>query len=219
VNQKEVWRAPHPRTGSGGVLTTAGNLVFEGSIGSTFAAYRADTGEKVWEMPVQQVPIAAPISYAIDGVQYIAVNAGYGGGIAHGPVTNDSLLQITDYGRLLVFKLGGTAKLPPVVEVKATLEPPPNLGGSNFELQKGGELFAQNCQGCHGENARGGIKDLRRMSAQTHADFQNIVIGGARKDRGMASFADILSKEDAELIHKYIVVRINEDWTDLKNGK
>jgi quinohemoprotein ethanol dehydrogenase len=219
VNQKEVWRAPHGRTGSGGVLTTAGNLVFEGTIGSTFAAYRADTGEKVWEMPVQQVPIAGPISYAIDGVQYIAVNAGYGGGIAHGPVNNDALLQITDYGRLLVFKLGGATKLPPVVEVKATLDPPPNLGGSNYELQKGGELYALNCQGCHGENARGGIKDLRRMSAQTHADFQNIVIGGARKERGMASFADILGKDDAELIHKYIVVRINEDWTDLKNGK
>ena len=65
------------------MLVTAGNLVFQGTIGTTFAAYRADTGEKVWEMPVQQVPIAAPITYEVDGEQYIAVNAGWGGGLAH----------------------------------------------------------------------------------------------------------------------------------------
>jgi quinohemoprotein ethanol dehydrogenase len=219
VKQKQVWRAPYSRTGSGGVLTTAGNLVFQGTIGSTFAAYDARTGAKLWEMPAQQVPIAAPITYMVDGVQYVAVNAGYGGGINHGPVTDDSQLQITDYGRLLVYKLGGAAKLPPVVFVKATIDPPPNIRGSNFELQKGGEIYAKNCSGCHGDNARGGIKDLRRMSAQTHAEFFDIVLGGKRKEKGMASFADVLTRQDAELIQKFLIARINEDWTDLKNGK
>jgi quinohemoprotein ethanol dehydrogenase len=170
-------------------------------------------------MPAQQVPIAAPITYMLDGVQYIAVNAGFGGGIAHGPVTDDSQLQINDYGRLLVFKLGGTAKLPKVVFKPAVLDPPPDIRGSNLELQLGGELYAKNCQGCHGDNARGGIKDLRRMSKQTHAEFFDIVLGGKRADKGMANFSDILSRKDAELIQKFLIARINEDWTDLKNGK
>ncbi len=80
VAQKERWRVPYPVRGSGGLLATAGNLVFEGTSNGTFAAYRADTGEKLWEMPVQQVAIAAPITYRIGGEQYIAVNAGWGGG-------------------------------------------------------------------------------------------------------------------------------------------
>jgi quinohemoprotein ethanol dehydrogenase len=165
------------------------------------------------------VPIAAPITYMLDGVQYVAINAGYGGGINHGPVTDDSQLQIADYGRLLVYKLNGKAKLPPVVQVKATLDPPPDIRGSNLELQEGSNLYAKNCQGCHGDNVRGGIKDLRRMSKQTHAEFFDIVLGGKRAANGMASFADILSRKDAELIQKFIIARINEDWTDLKNGK
>ncbi|MEO6041782.1 MAG: PQQ-dependent dehydrogenase, methanol/ethanol family, partial [Croceibacterium sp.] len=110
ARQREVWRVPSPQKGSGGVLVTAGNLVFEGTIGTTFAAYRADTGARVWDMPVQNVPIAAPISYAIGGVQYIAVNAGWGGGLAHVERSNYAQLFLGK-PRLLVFKLGGTAKL------------------------------------------------------------------------------------------------------------
>ena len=83
VTQKEVWRGPVGKKGSGGVLATAGNLVFEGTIGTSFAAYRASDGKQLWELPVQNVPIAAPITYMLDGEQYIAVNAGWGGGLAH----------------------------------------------------------------------------------------------------------------------------------------
>ena len=218
IRQKEAWRVAYPRNGSGGVLATAGGLVFEGTINATFAAYDAKTGAKVWDMPVQQVPIAAPIAYRIDGEQYIAVNAGYAGS-AHQAATNDSLLQISDYGRLLVFKLGGDAKLPKVVASKVVLEEPPPLNGSRDEVRLGGEIYGAHCSSCHGEEARGGVKDLRRMSSQTHASFNDIVLGGARKDRGMASFGDILSKTDADNLHKYIVARINEDWADLKSGK
>ncbi len=214
VTEKEVWRTPDEQKGSGGVLATAGNLVLQGNINTTFAAYRADTGEKVWQMPVQQVPIAAPITYMVDGVQYIAVNAGWGGGLAHVERSNYSKLFIGK-PRLLVFKLGGTAKLPPLPKESMAvpeLSPPPKLTASADVVAQGEQLYAAHCALCHGAEARGGVKDLRHMSPQTHADFLAIVLGGKRAANGMASFADTLSPDQAKAIHQYLIARANQDW-------
>ena len=214
VRQREAWRVPSPQKGSGGVLVTAGNLVFEGTIGTTFAAYRADTGEKLWEMPVQNVPISAPITYTVDGEQYVAVNAGWGGGLAH--VERSAYRQLfLGRPRLLVFKLGGTARLPPMPAasmVVPELSPPPAFTGTAEQVGLGEQLYASNCALCHGTGARGGVKDLRHMSPQTHAAFLDIVLRGARAQNGMASFADVLSPEQAEAIHQYLISRANADW-------
>ena len=214
VKRREAWRTPDEKKGSGGVLATGGNLVFQGKIGQTFAAYRADTGEKLWEMPVQQVPIAAPITYMIDGVQYVAVNAGWGGGLAHVERAAYSDL-VLGKPRLLVFRLGGTAKLPPMpAESFAVpeLSPPPSLEASPETVARGERLYAANCALCHGTGARGGIKDLRHMSPATHDDFLAIVLGGKRARQGMASFADVLGESEAQAIHAYLIARANEDW-------
>jgi quinohemoprotein ethanol dehydrogenase len=218
VKQKEVWRVPYKRGANGGVLATAGGLVFEGTSAGTFAAYDDRSGSKLWEMPVQQVPISGPISYSLDGVQYVAVNAGFGGGLAHDNVSFGEM-HISDYGRLLVFKLDGKVKLPALVERPSAIAPPPKLAYTMGEVKSGEALFDTNCAVCHGDNARGGVKDLRKMSPHTHAEFFDIVLGGKRAQNGMANFSDKLSHKDAELIHKYIVARINEDWADLKSGK
>lgn len=218
VRQKEAWRVPYGRGANGGVLATAGGLVFEGTSGGTFAAYDDTTGRKLWEMPVQQVPISGPITYMLDGVQYVAVNAGFGGGLAHDNLTGGDM-PISDYGRLLVFRLDGKAKLPELEVVESVLAPPPGIAYTMGDVQKGEALFAVNCAICHGENARGGIKDLRRMSPRTHAEFFEIVLGGKRSQNGMASFEDTLSRADAELIQKYLIARINEDWPELKRGE
>ena len=218
VTQRDVWRTPDEQKGSGGVLATAGNLVFQGNIATTFTAYRATTGEKLWQMPVQQVPIAAPITYQVDGVQYVAVNAGWGGGLAHVERSNYTRLFIGK-PRLLVFKLGGTAKLPPMPAesmVVPELSPPPKLTGSPETVSEGEQLYADNCAPCHGAAARGGVKDLRHMSPDTHAAFLDIVLGGKRAANGMASFADVLTKDQAEAIHQYLIARANEDWDNSK---
>ena len=214
VKQKEVWRVDFPRNGSGGVLATAGNLVFEGTINKTLEAYRATDGKKLWEGPAQNVGIAAPITYAIDGEQYVALNVGWGGGLAH--VESFRFKDLTlSKSRLLVFKIGGTATLPPYDDRPSTLIPPPPVTASANEVAAGEALFSKNCAICHGAEARGGIKDLRQMSPETHAQFLDIVIGGARSSKGMASFADVLTKADAELIHGYIIKRANQDWTQM----
>jgi quinohemoprotein ethanol dehydrogenase len=217
VNQKEAWRVPYKRAGSGGTLTTAGNLVFQGTSDATLAAYDARNGKKLWEMPIQQSPIAAPISYEVDGVQYIAINAGFGGGLAHDNLNaSEPGMQLYDYGRLLVFKLDGKAKLPDFKPVKAVLEPPPRIPHSNGDVREGLDIYNANCAGCHGANARGGVKDLRRMSSQTHKDFFDIVLRGKRAQNGMPNFGDKLTQRDAEFIQKYLVARIEDDWIELK---
>ncbi len=216
VTQTERWRIPYAQKGSGGVLATGGNLVFQGTIGTTFAAYRADTGEKVWEMPVQNVPIAAPITYMVDGVQYVAVNAGWGGGLAHVERANFDALRL-GRPRLLVFRLGGTAQLPPMPAeslVVPELSPPPPLTASADVVARGEGLFGANCAICHGNAARGGVKDLRHMSPATHAAFADIVLRGSRAANGMASFGDVLSADEAEAIHHYLIARANQDWAD-----
>jgi hypothetical protein len=73
VNQKEVWRVNYLGPWNSGVLTTAGNLVVQGNAAGDFAAYRADNGQKLWSMSAQTPVIAAPVTYTVDGEQYIAV--------------------------------------------------------------------------------------------------------------------------------------------------
>ncbi|MEO6186403.1 MAG: PQQ-dependent dehydrogenase, methanol/ethanol family, partial [Steroidobacteraceae bacterium] len=106
VKQEIRWRVPLPRHGNGGVLTTAGNLVFEGTTKQTLAAFRATDGALLWEMPVQSAPVSGPITYEMDGVQYVAVNAGWGGGAAQIERGAGTAMNRAS-ARLIVVKLGG----------------------------------------------------------------------------------------------------------------
>jgi quinohemoprotein ethanol dehydrogenase len=210
IEQKEAWRVPLPRHGNGGVLTTAGNLVIEGTTRQTFAIFRATDGKPLWEMPVQSAPVAGPITFLANGEQYIAVNAGWGGGAAVVERGQGTELHRAP-ARLLVFKLGGKAQLPPLPPPTPVPNPPP-LRASEDEVQRGAVLFAQTCAQCHGQLAVGGVKDLRFMTQETHAQFNDIVLKGTRVDKGMASFASLLKPEDVEAIHAYVIARANEDW-------
>jgi len=212
VHQKEVFRIPYPYPGSGGVLTTAGNLLMQGTIEKNFAIYRADNGQKLWEMPVQNVSAPGPITYMVDGEQYIAMNVGWIGQPVAGLNKIPGGFQ-TSTGRLLVFKLGGTAKLPPMPPA-SKLPPPPRLTATEDVVREGAKLYADTCSSCHGKDANGGVKDLRYMSPETHEAFLDIVLRGIRSEQGMASFADILTKEQAEAIHAYLIARANEEWAD-----
>ena len=112
VTQKEVWRVPYPGPWNGGVLSTAGDLVFEGAATGFIHAYRASDGEKLWEFPAQTGVVAPPMSYEIDGEQYITVMAGWGGifPLISGPSSWASGEPI-NRSRVLTFKLGGKSKI------------------------------------------------------------------------------------------------------------
>jgi quinohemoprotein ethanol dehydrogenase len=212
ATQTEAFRVPYPYPGNGGVLTTAGNLLVEGTIEKNVAVYRADNGKLLWSMPVDNVALAGPITYSVGGVQYIAVNAGWTGSPVNG-LTKIAGGFRTSQSRLLVFKLGGTATLPPMPP-PSKVAPPPPLRASEAQVREGQALYAQTCRTCHGENAKGGVKDLRFMSPETHKSFADIVLGGIRADKGMASFKDLLSPAQAEAIHAYLIARANEDSSD-----
>jgi quinohemoprotein ethanol dehydrogenase len=81
-------------------------------------------------------------------------------------------------------------------------------------IAEGARLYADTCSTCHGKDANGGVKDLRYMSKDTHEAFLDIVLRGIRAEGGMASFADILTTDQAEAIHQYLIARANEEWAD-----
>ena len=208
--QSEAWRVPYAHPGSGGVLATAGNLLIQGTIDKTLAIYRADNGKKLWEMNIDQAPVAGPITYMVDGEQYIAINAGWGGS----PVYNLGPFQ-TSTAKLLVFKLGAKGVTLPPPPPPSALPRPPALRASEAQVGEGRALYAETCNRCHGDNAIGGVKDLRFMTPETHAQFNDIVLRGIRADRGMASFADVLTTSEVEAIHAYLIARGNEDYQDM----
>jgi quinohemoprotein ethanol dehydrogenase len=213
ATQAEAWRVPYPYPGSGGTLATAGNLVFQGTIARTFAAYRADTGGKLWEMPIDNVAVSGAVTYSIDGVQYVAVNAGWTGAIVAALNKIPGGFRVSP-ARLLVLRLDAKGVSLPPMPPPTSLPRPPYLRASEDQLRAGAQLYGETCSRCHGEAARGGVKDLRYMSAESHARFLDIVLGGTRAQQGMASFRDLLSKDQAERIHDYLIARANEDWSE-----
>ncbi|GAK43667.1 pyrrolo-quinoline quinone [Tepidicaulis marinus] len=214
VKQEARWVVDLPAPLNGGVLTTAGNLVFQGTADGRFVAYTADRGEKVWEADIQTGIIAPPISYAVDGEQYIAVMAGYGGvGIASGDARQTAAAKYQNEGRLLVFKVGGKADLPEVAIKDQSIPAHEPVELTEEQLRNGEVQFMAHCGLCHGALAisSGVVPDLRRMSPAVKENFMEIVRGGMLKDRGMASFGDLLSERDVKDIYGYIIKRARED--------
>jgi mono/diheme cytochrome c family protein len=219
VKQKEVWRVQHAGPWNGGVVSTAGNLVFQGTADGRLVAYTADTGQKLWEAPTQSGVIAAPVTYMVDGEQYVAVMAGWGGAFALVGGAGAEFAKYGPEGRLLAFKLGGGEKLPPYTPPTRLPEPPP-LTANEDTINKGGTLYHQHCFVCHGTGAISAshVPDLRYMNAATHKSFPDIVLGGAYRDRGMVGFAGVLSQADADAIHAYLIKRGHGELAEKQAG-
>ena len=216
VTQEPAWVIEHATVTNGGLLSTAGNLVFQGTGDGHFRAFAADTGEQLWELQTDIGIVAPPITYAMDGVQYVAVLAGWGGVTPLVGTDFDTAVATThtNRGRMFVFKLGGDAELPAVEEKRFTMIPPPPEDDASPEvIAKGEVLYHQNCGQCHGLMTlnSGVLADLRYMSKAVHDNFKQIVLDGVMQKSGMASFKDALASEDADAIHSYIIQRAKED--------
>ena len=201
VARKEVWRAELGHPWNGGVVSTAGNLVFQGTGMGEFVAYRADNGERLWSAETQAGVLAGPISYEVDGDQYVAVEVGWGGafGLAAGELALVSHVA-SNLPRVLVFKLGATKTLPPLAAAAPVALDPPADTAAAASVEAGKVLYHTYCSTCHGDAATGSgvLPDLRYSAyIKDSAAMDLVVRQGSRADHGMVAFkAEITSPQD-----------------------
>jgi quinohemoprotein ethanol dehydrogenase len=214
---KDKWSVEIPHYWNGGVLSSAGGLVFQGDALGMLKAYDKDTGEVVWEFNTYTSMLAPPVTFEIDGVQYLSILTGSGGGDLFGgeplpPVAEHASLTYNNYGRLLVFSLGGKETIP-VPTVRDRSIPPQVVNASVEDIAAGEIVYNEVCAVCHGLAVRSGgsIPDLRRMSEGSHQIFNQIVLEGLLSANGMAAFDDVISEKDSNQIHAYVRARSEQD--------
>jgi quinohemoprotein ethanol dehydrogenase len=204
VAQREVWRAPHVTAWNGGALATAGGLVFEGTVDGMFIAYDARDGRELWRFNNQGATQAGPATYSVDGQQYVATLAGYGSVFF---LINGFAAQGTSLpGRVNVFRLDGSERLPPLDLPRVEMPEPPAIEASPETVAQGGALFDRYCFMCHGGGAISGgvIPDLRYSPVLQDADQWRTVIHGERASSGMPDFSQWVSDLDADALRAYV---------------
>ena len=199
--QKAAWRA---ETRGGGVLATAGNLVFQGrgrqGVLGEFVAYRADNGKQVWSYPTPNAISPGPVTYSVDGEQYVAVSSGAGMMAPALPA------RVRFNGRLVAFKLNGTGVLPPEPPLAPPANPPEQVAAPAL-VTAGEGHYNEYCSRCHGAAAVNGnvLPDLRRSPMLTSADaWKSVVIDGALTPRGMIGWSHFLKPQEAEAVRAYV---------------
>ncbi len=215
VAKRKMWDVEHAAAWNGGVLSTAGNLVFQGTAAGEFVAYEASSGRKLWTYAAQEGIVAPPITYAVGSDQYVLVAAGWGGVFAllTGEIARQNS-KAGQNGRLLAFKLGARQALPPAEIQRRPLSKLPERFGDAALIEQGKSTYQRFCAGCHGDSAVSGgvLPDLRRSGAAgDKAAWHAIVREGVLRARGMVSFAGELTVEDAEAIRAYVAQRASED--------
>jgi quinohemoprotein ethanol dehydrogenase len=212
VAGKERWRVDYPVPANGGTMTTAGNLVFQGTALGQFVAYAADTGRKLFSYPVQSGIMAGASTFMAQGQQYVAVTTGRGGSFALSAGYAGAARSIPNLPRVLVFKLNGTARLPKLVTTPRAADMPITAEGTALQIAEGKQLYGRYCQVCHGPNAQGGgvVPNLQQSEVLSSAEtWRSIVIDGALKPGGMVSFARVMTLQQAQSIRDYVIDEAN----------
>ncbi len=219
VKRGPAWAVPYPMPFNGGTLSTESGLVFQGTKGEQLIAYDAATGEELWTHQLVGAPGAAPMTYEIDGEQYLTILAGWGSSAAMNSSIALDTVAPPEIGRVITFKLGGDMALPTPMADTVVREPKIAEFGDEAMQAKGMAVYANNCQFCHGTFAMssGAVPDLR-WSAMTTSEqaWDAVVREGALSKNGMRSFADLLDKEETDAVRAYVV---KQAWVAVALGE
>ena len=233
VTQSARWSVEEEIAVNGGVLSTAGNLLFQGQGTGEFAAYAADSGKKAWSVKTGSAIESIPVTFSLNGEQYVITPVGWGSGSRLFAPARTMATPESKRGpvRLYAFKLGATVPFPYPKVVVPPVPKPPEQKASQETIRKGEKLYVSfYCEGCHspgidGSGAwveDGAVPDLRYAPAEVHKDWYGIVMGGSHWDKGMPGLADPpkfafpkarMNVQDADAIHAYV---IDQAWKAYK---
>jgi PQQ-dependent dehydrogenase (methanol/ethanol family) len=225
IKQSERWSAEQEIATNGGVLSTAGNLVFQGQGSGEFAAYTADTGKKVWSIDTGSAIESIPVTYSLHGEQYVLLPVGWGSGsrLFAPSWTMGTPRSKRGPSRLLAFKLNGNVPFPTPPDIVPPVPKPPAQFADAATIQEGEKLYKTfYCDGCHspqldGSSAwvlDGAIPDLRYAPPDVHQDWYAIVLGGTHWSKGMPGFLNPpkfafpnlrMTPQQADAIHAYVI--------------
>jgi quinohemoprotein ethanol dehydrogenase len=225
IAQAARWSAQLRFPTNSGVLSTAGNLVFQGEGTGEFNAFSADSGKKLWSVKTGSAIDAVPVSFAAKNEQYILIPVGLGSHSRNfGPVSAMATPESKrGPSRLLAFKLGATTPFPyPKIVIPPVPKPPAQTAGADVIRQGAAAYSKFSCSDCHSPEADGAgawvvdgaIPDLRYMPSEVHAQFLGIVLGGSHRNNGMPGFANgagwplidtKMTAEEANALHAYII--------------
>jgi quinohemoprotein ethanol dehydrogenase len=225
VRGSAQWSVEEEIPTNGGVLSTAGNLVFQGQGTGEFAAYAADSGKKLWSVQTGSAIESIPVTYSVKGEQYVLTPVGWGSGSrlfapAWTMATPQSKRGPT---RLYAFKVGASLPFPTPPDTVPPVPKPPQQKASADVIQRGAKLYVTFvCDGCHSPGTDGSgawvldgaVPDLRYAPPEVHSQWQAIVLAGTHWDQGMPGFADPpkfafphmkMTAQEAEAIHAYVI--------------
>ncbi|HEY4338842.1 MAG TPA: PQQ-dependent dehydrogenase, methanol/ethanol family [Steroidobacteraceae bacterium] len=208
IGHKVVWEHRYPSfMDHGGVLSTAGGVVLQGSIDGRLRVFNDETGDVIKEIDTGSPLIAAPMTYSVRGVQYVAILAGSGGGGWNIWMPGNVAAVRGNDNRILAFRLDGDATpIPPELGPVAPIPEPPPQVGTPTDIAMGGTLFARNCAGCHGNAERAPVPDLRRSGfIRDPAAFESVVRGGLLEKLGMPGWDDLLTTPQVEQIRSNLI--------------
>ena len=202
VKQKEAWRVEYVAPWNGGTLTTAGNLVFQGTADGRFIAYNATSGEKLWESPTGTGVVAAASTYMIDGKQYVTIAVGWGGVFG----ISQRATEFQSPGMVYTFAIDGKAPLPAFVKYQTE----GLLKGVKYDpkdVPEGTAIYVAACAQCHGVpgvDKGGNVRNLGYVSTETIANLKDFVFKGPFRDKGMPDFTGKLTEADVVKIQAFI---------------
>ena len=225
INQSERWSVEEEIATNGGVLSTAGNLVFQGQGNGEFSAYTADTGKKVWSIDTGSAIESIPVTYSVSGEQYLLLPVGWGSGSRlFAPAwTMATPRSKRGPSRLLAFKLGGNVAFPTPPDIVPPVPKPPAQTADAATIKEGEKLYKTfYCDGCHSPHLEGSgawvlngaIPDLRYAPPDVHAQWYSIILAGTHWDKGMPGFANPprfafphlrMTTKQSDAIHAYVI--------------